>query len=50
MHESVAAGSDWDKGPWKVGNEAMKKVFASEDAKEGARAFAEKRTPVWTGK
>ncbi|MDI5929674.1 crotonase/enoyl-CoA hydratase family protein [Rhizobium leguminosarum] len=22
-------------------------VFASEDAKEGARAFAEKRTPVW---
>lgn len=50
MHESVAAGSDWDKGPWKVGNEAMKKVFASEDTKEGARAFAEKRTPVWTGK
>jgi enoyl-CoA hydratase len=24
-------------------------VFASDDAKEGARAFAEKRTAVWTG-
>lgn len=26
-----------------------KPVFASADAKEGARAFAEKRKPVWTG-
>jgi enoyl-CoA hydratase len=25
-------------------------VFASEDAREGARAFAEKRKPNWTGK
>jgi enoyl-CoA hydratase len=24
-------------------------VFASDDAKEGARAFAEKRAPQWTG-
>jgi enoyl-CoA hydratase len=26
------------------------KVFATEDAKEGPRAFAEKRPPRWQGK
>ena len=31
-------------------NEWVPKVFNSEDAKEGATAFIEKRDPVWTGK
>jgi enoyl-CoA hydratase len=26
------------------------KVFMSEDAKEGPRAFAEKRKPIWQGR
>ena len=34
---------------WKHQLPQMKKVFASEDAKEGPRSFAEKRAPKWTG-
>ena len=34
---------------WKHQLPQMRKVFASEDAKEGPRSFAEKRAPKWTG-
>jgi len=30
--------------------EALTRVQASEDAREGPRAFAEKRSPRWTGR
>jgi len=38
------------KEAYKVESELAKHVFQSEDAKEGPRAFAEKRDPKWSGK
>jgi enoyl-CoA hydratase len=43
-------GGDWDGADkWDKANAAMAPVFGSQDAQEGARAFAEKRAPVWKG-
>ena len=49
--ESVLRGMAVDlKAAFQIENELAGKVFASEDAKEGPRAFAEKRAPEWTGR
>jgi enoyl-CoA hydratase len=34
---------------WDLQRPLFKAVFRSDDAKEGPRAFAEKRAPAWTG-
>jgi crotonobetainyl-CoA hydratase len=39
-----------DDLPWQLTHEEVERVFASDDAKEGPRAFAEKRAPVWTAR
>jgi len=39
-----------EKESWALQAPLSAKVFASEDAKEGPRAFAEKREPKWTGR
>ena len=47
----VLGGADWTTGEgWARQAELVAPVFASEDAREGAAAFAEKRRPVWRGR
>jgi enoyl-CoA hydratase len=41
----LVAEEDWERQA-----EIVAPVFSSEDAREGARAFAEKRPPVWRGR
>ena len=36
-----------DEPFWQATNTEMKLIMRSEDAREGPRAFAEKRAPVW---
>ena len=47
----VANTLDWSEDEaWQKQGELAGPVFGSEDAREGAIAFAEKRDPVWKGK
>ena len=46
--ESVLRGLATDmREAYKIESEISREVFSSEDAKEGPKAFAEKRPPVW---
>jgi enoyl-CoA hydratase/carnithine racemase len=44
------AGTLPEAEAWQLSREAAGQVTGSADSKEGARAFAEKRPPVWTGR
>jgi crotonobetainyl-CoA hydratase len=53
VHRTATGRSDWGRSwsddPWDANSEATAAVFGSRDAKEGPRAFAERRPPVWEG-
>jgi enoyl-CoA hydratase len=47
----LAEQFDWDDAEfWQRQGELAGPVMTSEDAREGATAFAEKRDPVWKGR
>lgn len=50
MHRIGRIDSDWDPDLWELSRQGLIEVVKSQDAKEGPRAFAEKRAPVWTGR
>jgi enoyl-CoA hydratase len=49
--ESVLRGlAVYQKEGYRIESELAGRIFSSEDAKEGPKAFAEKREPVWRGR
>ena len=47
---TLAAFNQTDDELWDLAEAAQARIFATEDAKEGPRAFAEKRSPRWLGR
>lgn len=50
IHATAHGGSEWVGEVWTVSGDASRAVFATADAREGPRAFREKRPPVWRGR
>ena len=46
----VESAGKSEEEAWKITGEYSRKVFATEDFKEGPLAFIEKRAPNWTGR
>jgi len=50
LTQSSRYGADWDDEIWQLNDQVTAEVLASDDSREGALAFAQKRRPVWTGR
>ncbi|CAN5260488.1 crotonase/enoyl-CoA hydratase family protein [soil metagenome] len=48
-YQAWALDTEWDAAVWQANLDANHRMMATADAKEGPAAFAEKRTPRWTG-
>lgn len=46
----VGEGIPEEEQAWALSHREMAAIRSTEDAREGARAFAEKRTPIWQGR
>jgi enoyl-CoA hydratase len=47
----ITQQADWSMAEvWEKQEPIMRPAFESQDAREGALAFAEKRAPVWKGR
>jgi enoyl-CoA hydratase/carnithine racemase len=47
---AAAAPGLADEDGWKLADDAWSRIWASEDAREGPRAFAERRAPRWSAR
>ena len=46
----LVSQSSWDDSTWNRLTRELEKISKTADAAEGARAFVEKRPPVWSGR
>jgi crotonobetainyl-CoA hydratase len=46
----AATQSDWEPEAWALSDAATRAILKTADAKEGPRAFVEKRAPQWQGR